>query len=130
MSEAGDLVRGGPELGRGEEVVLEFAQVGVEAVADLHLEQVAEAFDRVEFRAVARQGQQVQVGGEPGGVLRQVAAGLVLDDNRQGGRIGGGDLLEEERVDVPVDGRGEQPFARVGAVDFQPFVQVAPILFT
>ena len=78
MSEAGDLVRGGPELGRGEEVVLEFAQVGVEAVADLHLEQVAEAFDRVEFRAVGRQGQEAEVGGEPGVVLRQVAAGLVL----------------------------------------------------
>jgi hypothetical protein len=35
VDESGDFVRGGPARGGGGEVVLELAQVGVEAVADL-----------------------------------------------------------------------------------------------
>ena len=58
MDEAGDFVRRGPEPGDGGEVVLKLAQVRIEAVADLSFEQTAEAFDRVEFRAVGRQGQE------------------------------------------------------------------------
>jgi len=96
-------------------VVLEFAQVRVEAVADLGFEQTAEALDRVEFRAV---GREPQVGAEPAIGLGQMEAGLILDRDMQGGRIGVGDLFEEKSMDVPVDGRGKQKFARVGPVHF------------
>jgi hypothetical protein len=34
-----------------------------------------------------------------------VEAGLILDHDVQGGRIGIGDQLEQEGMDVPVDGR-------------------------
>ncbi|MEY4939644.1 MAG: hypothetical protein RIQ93_1379 [Verrucomicrobiota bacterium] len=56
-------------------------------------------------------------------------AGLILNNDVQRGRLGVGDLLEEDRVDVPVDGRGKQKFARVGPVDFQRLVQIAPLVF-
>ena len=38
VDEAGDFVRAGPEPSSGGEVVFEFAQVGVETVADLGFE--------------------------------------------------------------------------------------------
>ena len=51
-------------------------------------------------------------------VARQVAAGLILDDYVQCGRIGVRDLLEEDGVDVPVDGWGEEQLGAMRAVHF------------
>lgn len=50
VDQAGDGLRSGPGAGGGDEVVLELAQVQIEAVRDGRFEQAAEAFDRIEFR--------------------------------------------------------------------------------
>ena len=108
VDEASDGARGAPRAGGGSKVVFEFAQVRIKPVGDRGFEQAAEAFDRIEFRAVGRQGQEPEVGGQTRVVAGQVKTGLVLDDDVQRLRIGGGDLPEEEGVDVPVDHRGEE----------------------
>lgn len=129
MDEGGDGGRGGPRASRRREMIFEFAEVGIEPVGDGGFEEAAEAFDGVEFRTVGRQGQEPEVFGQARVVDRQVEAGLVLDDHVQRLGIGVGDLLEEERVDVPVDGRGEKPFDPVFAVHLQRLVQVTPLIF-
>ena len=107
MDEAGNFGRGGPERGGGGEMVFQLAQCGVEAVADLGLEQATEALDGVEFRTVGRQRQQAQIVRDTGVALWQMKARLVLDHDVKGERIGVSDLLEKKGVDLPVDGGGE-----------------------
>ena len=107
MDEAGNFGRRGPARGGSGEMVLKLAQRRMEPVADLGLEQATEALDRVEFRRVGRQRQKAQIGRDAGVALRQVKAGLVLDHDVQGERIGISDLLEKKGVDIPVDGGGE-----------------------
>ena len=55
-------------------------------------------------------------------------AGLIGDDDMQRRGIGAGDRLEKDRVDVLIDGRGEQQFAGMRPVHFQGFVEVAPLV--
>jgi hypothetical protein len=46
----------------------------------------------------------------------------------QGSGIGLRDLAQEHRVDVLVDGRGEEQLHRVLAIDLQGLVEVAPLV--
>lgn len=128
VDETGHFVWPSPGAGSSKEV-FEFAQGGVEAVGDLGLEEAAEAFDRIEFRAIGRQRQQPQVRRKPGVVARQMETGLVRDDDVQDGGIGAGDLLEKERVDIAIDGRGEQQLRGMRAVHLQRLMQVPPLVF-
>lgn len=70
------FVRGDPAAGDGDEVVFESAQVLVKAVGGGGLEQVAEAFDGVEFGAVGRERQQAHVAGQAGVPGAEVKARL------------------------------------------------------
>ena len=106
MNEAGNGRRGGPRARGGDEMVLQFAEVEVEAVGDGGFEEAAEAFDRIEFGAIRRQWQEPDVDRNTWIATGQMKAGLVGDDHVQGRGIGRGDLLEKERVDVPIDHGG------------------------
>jgi hypothetical protein len=50
------------DFGDGFDVTLQPCERGVEAVADLGLDQAAESLDRIEFRAVRRKRQEPQIG--------------------------------------------------------------------
>ena len=54
--------------------------------------------------------------------------GLVLDHDMERRRVGGGDLLQEDRVDVPVDGGGKKQLGGRRAVNLQGLVQIAPLV--
>jgi hypothetical protein len=54
--------------------------------------------------------------------------GLIGDHHMKRLRIGLSNLLEEELVDIAINGRGEQQLAGVLTVDFQCFVQIAPFV--
>ena len=56
MDEGGNGGGRGPRPGGGGDMIFEFAQVRAEAVGHRCLDQSAEALDRIEFRAVRRQG--------------------------------------------------------------------------
>jgi hypothetical protein len=51
-----------------------------------------------------------------------VETGLVLDDHVEGLRIGVGDLLEEDAVNVAVDGWGEDQLGVMRAIYLQRFI--------
>ena len=55
-------------------------------------------------------------------------AGLVGDDHMERTRITRGDLLEEDRVDVLVDGWGEEQLAVVRTVNLERLMQLAPFV--
>ena len=57
MDETGDSGWGRPRPGGSREVVFKLAQRRVKAVGDGGLQEAAETFDRIEFRAVGRQRQ-------------------------------------------------------------------------
>ena len=104
-----DFLRRGPTLRDGDEVVLEPPKVPIEPVDRRGLEQ--QEVGRDSFVAGPR-----------------MEAGLIGDDHVQRVRIAGGDLLEEDGVDVLVDGPGEEQMAVVRTVDLQRFMQVAPLV--
>jgi hypothetical protein len=80
---------------------------------------------RIEYRAVRGQGEQTNGFRQAEIVDGQMESRLVLDHDVQRLRIGGGDLLEEERVHVLVDAGCEEQFQPIGSVHFQRFVEVA-----
>ena len=107
---------------------LQPAQVWIEPVGHSAALSRPPAFDRIEFRTVGRQRQQPEIGQVAHIVNGQMEAGMVGDHHMQRLRIQVGDLFEEERVDVPVDGGGEQQLGGVRTVDFQRLVQITPLV--
>lgn len=55
-------------------------------------------------------------------------AGLILNSDMQRRRLRGAEFVEKQRLHVLVDARGEPQFQSVGAIDFQRFLQVAPLV--
>ena len=109
-------------------MIFEFAEVEIESVGDGGLEEAPETFHRIELWAVGWERQQPQIGRNAGVIGGQMETGLVGDDDMQRRGIGVGDLLEKDGVDVPIDGRRQQQFARMSPVHFQGFVEIAPLV--
>lgn len=86
---------GAPRAESADDPVLEFAQGRIEPVADLVFHEIPELLHGVEFRALGRQRQQTEVGGQPGIPRPDVKAGLILDDDVHGLRFAPADLLGE-----------------------------------
>jgi len=128
VDEGGHRGRGGPRARGGGEMVFEPAQLRIEAIGDGGFEQAAEAFDRIEFRAVGRQRQQLQIYRQADIIDGQMKAGLIGDDHMKRCGVGVGDLTQKERVDIAVDGRSEQQFGCVRAIHFQGLAQVTPLV--
>lgn len=121
VDEGGDLSRTKAVLGDGlDSMALQAGESGIEPVADPGLDQAAESPDGIEFRAVGRQAEVVG---------RKMKAGLILDDHVQGVEVAYGDLAQEKRVGVMIDGGGEEQFGGVVAVHFHRLVQVPPLVF-
>ena len=77
-------------------VDLQFAQVGMKAVADLDFAQTPEALDRIAFRTAGRERQAPHVGEKLGISHGQMAVDLSLDHALRNKQSGIYDLLEEE----------------------------------
>ena len=58
IDEGRDCDRARPAPGCGSEVIFEASERGIKSVGDGGFERAAEAFDRVELRAVRRQRQE------------------------------------------------------------------------